>query len=58
VAPEDSDDDGDGYTDNVFFQEAEDGDLYGAFEIGSDTAASGGRYVHVPNGRLTKYEKV
>jgi hypothetical protein len=30
--------------------EAEDGDLSGAFEFGSDPAASGGLYVHVPNG--------
>ena len=30
--------------------EAEDGDLFGAFKFGSDPAASGGQYVHVPNG--------
>jgi hypothetical protein len=29
-------------------KEAEDGNLIGAFEIGSDPAASGGRYVYVP----------
>ena len=31
-------------------KEAEAADLYADFEIGSDPAASGGRYVHVPNG--------
>jgi hypothetical protein len=34
--------------------EAEEGDLFGAFEFGSDPAASGGQYVHVPNGRRTR----
>jgi len=34
--------------------EAEDGFLSGAFEIGSDPAASGELYVHVPNGRRTR----
>lgn len=34
----------------VLAQEAEEGNLYGAFRISSDTAASGGGYVHVPNG--------
>jgi len=31
-------------------QEGEDGQLFGAFEIGIDANASGGQYVHVPNG--------
>ena len=44
---------GDSNTDYRLIQEAEDGDLYGGFEISSDPAASGGRYVHVPNGTLT-----
>jgi hypothetical protein len=35
--------------------EAEDGDLFGAFEFGSDPAASGGHYVHVPNGMGTRF---
>lgn len=35
--------------------EAEDGDLFGAFEFGSDPAASGGQYVHVPNGIGTRF---
>ena len=30
--------------------EAEDGDLFGVFEFASDPSASGGQYVHVPNG--------
>ncbi|MGB8335985.1 MAG: hypothetical protein WCE56_15945, partial [Desulfobacterales bacterium] len=34
--------------------EAEDGVLSGAFEIGSDPAASGELYIHVPNGRRTR----
>ena len=35
--------------------EVEDGDLFGAFEFGSDPAASGGQYVHVPNGIGTRF---
>ena len=35
--------------------EAEDGDLFGAFEFGSDPAASGGQYVRVPNGIGTRF---
>jgi hypothetical protein len=31
-------------------QEAEDGRLFGSFETMSDSRASGGQYVHVPNG--------
>ncbi len=31
-------------------QEAEAGERFGAFVIGNDTAASGGQYIHVPNG--------
>ena len=31
-------------------QEAEDGALRGAFEIGNDVAASGGGYIHIPEG--------
>ena len=34
--------------DKGLVKEAEDGDLIGDFEIGSDPAASGGRYVYVP----------
>jgi hypothetical protein len=35
--------------------EAEGGKFFGAFEIGSDPAASGGQYVHVPNGSGNRY---
>ncbi|MFZ0728271.1 MAG: MopE-related protein [Desulfobacterales bacterium] len=38
---------------NGLVREAEDGVLSGAFEIGSDAAASGGAYVQVPNGKGT-----
>ena len=37
-------------------QEAETGERFGAFVIGTDPAASGGQYVHVPNGTGTRYE--
>ncbi|MGB0384737.1 MAG: SdrD B-like domain-containing protein [Ardenticatenaceae bacterium] len=36
-------------------QEAEDGSLMGNFVVGDDAAASGGQYVHVPNGQGNSY---
>lgn len=39
--------------DSGLFQEAESGILSGAFEIGSDPAAGGQAYVHVPDGKGT-----
>ena len=39
---------------DTLVKEAEAADLYGDFEIGSDAAASGGRYVHVPGWSLRK----
>ena len=40
---------------NGLVLEAEDGDIEGAFEIVSDPAASGGQYIHVPNGTGTRF---
>ena len=40
---------------DTLVKEAEAAVLYGDFEIGSDAAASGGRYVHVPGWSLRKY---
>ncbi|MFZ0610876.1 MAG: MopE-related protein [Desulfobacterales bacterium] len=37
-------------------KEAEDGNLIGAFEIGSDPAAGGGKYVYVANGAGTRFD--
>jgi hypothetical protein len=39
---------GGGTTGHSLLQEAEDGTLFGAMELGSDSNASGGKFVHVP----------
>ncbi|MBV7327615.1 putative Ig domain-containing protein [Chloroflexi bacterium TSY] len=67
-------DDGNGGTDSASFvwvvnspgsgncggliQEAEDGTLFGNFTLGNDALASGGQYVHVPDGAGDSYSGV